>query len=114
MQATYMAEAEKMTDRVAIFALAGLGVLIGVTSGNTRITMLWSQLIFLPSIMIGGLMIPRSMLTGALAQISSLWPTTYSVLVYDGLARGEGFDATVIPSLIVMLAAGILAFTPAS
>ena len=99
---------------LTVFTMAGLGALIGVISGNTRITILWSQLIFLPSIMIGGLMIPRSMLTGALAEISALWPTTYSMQIYDGLARGAGFDATVILSLIVTLAGGILAFTLAS
>ena len=99
---------------LTIFVMAGLGVLIGVISGNTRITILWSQLIFLPSIMIGGLMIPRSLLTGALAEISGLWPSTYSMIIYDSLARGSGVGTTVSLSIIVMLASGILAFALAS
>jgi len=94
--------------------MAGLGVLIGVISANTRITILWSQLIFLPSIMIGGLMIPRSMLTGVLAQIGSLSPSTYSVGIYDALARGAGLDTKAILSLAVLLIGGTLAFALAS
>jgi ABC-2 type transport system permease protein len=99
---------------LTIFVMAGLGVLIGVISANTRITILWSQLIFLPSIMIGGLMIPRSMLTGVLAQIGSLLPSTYSVEIYDTLALGAGIDAKTILSLAVLLIGGILSFVLAS
>jgi ABC-2 type transport system permease protein len=99
---------------LTIFVMAGLGVLIGVISANTRITILWSQLIFLPSIMIGGLMVPRSALTGVLAQIGKLMPSTYSVEIYDALAQGTGFDTKAIFSLAVLLVGGILAFALAS
>jgi len=99
---------------LTIFAMAGLGVLIGVISTSTRITILWSQLIFLPSIIIGGLMVPRSALTGVLAKIGSLMPSTYSVQIYDTLARGIGVDAKTILSVVVLLAGGILAFALAS
>jgi ABC-2 type transport system permease protein len=99
---------------LTIFVMAGLGVLIGVISANTRITILWSQLIFLPSILIGGLMIPRSILTGVLGQIGGLWPSTYSVEIYDTMARGAGFDAKAVLSLLVLLVGGILAFALAN
>jgi ABC-2 type transport system permease protein len=99
---------------LTIFVMAGLGVLIGVISTSTRITILWSQLIFLPSIIIGGLMVPRSALTGVLAKIGSLMPSTYSVQIYDTVARGTGLDARTILSVIVLLAGGILAFALAS
>jgi ABC-2 type transport system permease protein len=99
---------------LTILVMAGLGVLIGVISTSTRITILWSQLIFLPSIIIGGLMVPRSALTGALAKIGSLMPSTYSVQIYDTLVRGTGGDAKVILSVVVLLAGGILAFALAS
>jgi ABC-2 type transport system permease protein len=99
---------------LTIFVMAGIGILIGVISTSTRITILWSQLIFLPSIIIGGLMVPRSALTGALAKIGSLMPSTYSVQVYDSLARGMGLDAKAVLAVIVLLAGGILAFALAS
>jgi ABC-2 type transport system permease protein len=99
---------------LTVFVMAGLGALIGVISANTRITILWSQLIFLPSIMIGGLMIPRSMLTGVLAQIGGLWPSTYCMEIYNALARAAGLDAKVVLSLTVLLVGGFLAFALAS
>jgi len=99
---------------LTIFVTAGLGVLIGVISTSTRITILWSQLIFLPSIIIGGLMVPRSALIGALAKIGSLMPSTYSVQIYDTLANGAGLDAKTILSMMVLLVGGVLAFALAS
>ncbi len=99
---------------LAIFTMAGLGVLIGVISGNTRVTILWSQLIFLPSIMIGGVMIPQGTLTGSLGTIGKLWPSTYCVQVYDALARGGGADTKAVVSILVLLIDGALAFGLAS
>jgi ABC-2 type transport system permease protein len=99
---------------LTVFVMAGFGVLIGVISTSTRITILWSQLIFLPSIIIGGLMVPRSALTGVLAKIGSLMPSTYSVQIYDTLARGAGLDAKAILSVVVLIAGGVLAFSLAS
>ena len=40
------------------FACAGISVLIGVISTSSRMTVLWSQIIFIPSMLLGGLMIP--------------------------------------------------------
>jgi ABC-2 type transport system permease protein len=99
---------------LTVFVTAGLGVLIGVISTSTRITILWSQLIFLPSIIIGGLMVPRSALTGALAKIGALMPSTYSVQIYDTLVSGAGFNTKTVLSVLVLLSGGVLAFALAS
>jgi ABC-2 type transport system permease protein len=99
---------------LTIFVLAGLGVLIGVISSNTRVTILWSQLVFLPSILIGGLMIPRSTLTGAMQRISGLFPSTYSIEIYNTLARDTGSNIGSGPSILILIAAGIIAFGLAS
>ena len=40
------------------FACSGLGLLISVISSSTGATVLWSQLIFLPSMLLGGLDLP--------------------------------------------------------
>jgi ABC-2 type transport system permease protein len=73
---------------VTAFACGGIGALIGVISANSRSTILWSQLIFLPSMLIGGLMIPLSMLPPSVIPISSLLPTTYAMQAMQGLAYG--------------------------
>ena len=99
---------------LTVFVMAGLGVLIGVVSSNTRITILWSQIIFLPSIMIGGLMVPQDTLSGALATIGKFWPSSYSIRIYDALARGGGDTSKAVLSVAVLLAGGVLAFVLAS
>jgi ABC-2 type transport system permease protein len=95
---------------ITAFTMASLGVLIGVISSNSRSTILYSQAIFLPSMILGGLMIPSSMLPPTLYRISLLLPTSYAMNAWRGLAFG--LPATLDPrlSLLVLLASGIIAF----
>ncbi len=92
------------------FAHAGLGMLISVISSSTRVVVLWSQLIFLPSMLIGGLMIPSSMLPGALGKVGLLLPATHAMNAFQGLAQNQvtAFDS--LWSVIILLAGGILSF----
>jgi ABC-2 type transport system permease protein len=94
---------------LAAFASAGLGLLIGVISTSTRATVLWSQIIFLPSMLLGGLMLPASFLPPTLGKIGMLLPSTHAMNLYHGLA---GNDAALNPlwSLLILLAGGALAF----
>jgi ABC-2 type transport system permease protein len=95
---------------VTAFTCASFGSLIGVVSGNSRSTVLWSQLLFLPSMLLGGLMVPIDMLPASILPVSGLLPTTYSMQAFMGLAFGEEtvWDPTL--SLVVLATSGILAF----
>ena len=95
---------------LAAFANAGLGLLISVISSSARAVVLWSQLVFLPSMLIGGLMIPSSLLPGALGGIGRLFPATHAMNVFQGLARNQATAADPLWSVIVLLAGGILSF----
>lgn len=92
------------------FAIAGIGVLVGVISSDSHSTVLWSQLIFLPSMLVGGLMIPSSMLPKALSKIGMLLPSTYAMHAFQGLGRNleAGFDP--LWSVTILLASGIMSF----
>lgn len=92
------------------FACAGLGLLIGVISPSSRMTVLWSQLIFLPSMLLGGMMLPYSMLPEAMGKVSQLLPATQAMNAFRGLAQGLTADFDPWGSLIVLLASGVLAF----
>lgn len=94
----------------SLFAFAGLGVLIGVISGNSRSTVLWSQLIFLPSMIIGGIMIPTSMLPGAVGRISWLLPATHAMNAFQGLAMGLPGAVRPVLSVLVLFLGGATAF----
>ena len=92
------------------FACAGLAVLIGVISASSRITVLWSQLFFIPSMMLGGLMIPYSMLPDAAGKLSQLLPATLAMNAFNGLAMGKVADFSPWGSVIILFVGGLLAF----
>jgi len=95
---------------LAAFAHAGFGVLIGVISSSTRAVVLWSQLIFLPSMLIGGLMLPHQMLPEAFAKVGLLLPSTHAINLFQGLAQNQATDVNPLWSVLILLAGGLLSF----
>jgi len=95
---------------LTIFTFASIGMLIGVVSPNSRSIVLFSQMIFLPSMILGGMMVPTSMLPPALYRVSMLLPTVYSMNAWRGLAFG--MEAVFDPrwSLLILLISGVIAF----
>jgi len=92
------------------FACAGISVLIGVVSSSSRMTVLWSQLIFLPSMLLSGMMVPYSMLPEAMGKIAQLLPATHAMNAFRGLAQNMTTDFNPIGSLIILMVSGVLAF----
>lgn len=99
-----------LTFIVMTFACAGIGVLIGVISSSTRLTVLWSQLIFLPSMLLGGLMLPFSMLPTVIQKVAQLLPATQAMNAFNGLAMGKVADFSPWGSIIILFFSGVLAF----
>jgi ABC-2 type transport system permease protein len=93
----------------ASIAMTGLSVLIGVISKTSRMTVLWSQLIYLPSMLLGGLMIPYSLLPGSVQRISRILPATQAMNAFEGLAMGRTADFSPWGSLITLFVGGFLA-----
>lgn len=93
-----------------LFACAGLGTLIGVISPNSRSTVLLSQLLFLPSMLVGGLMISYSMLPRAAQFAAQLLPSTHAMNAFKGLAMGQTPDFWPWGSVIILIAGGFTAF----
>lgn len=95
---------------VSAMSFGALAVLIGVVSAGSRATVLWSQLVFLPSMLIGGLMVDLSLLPETVRPVSALLPSTHAMQSLLGLAYGS--DITVfdpVVSLTVLAAAGVVA-----
>lgn len=91
-------------------ASCGTAVLIGVVSSSSRMTVLWSQLIFVPSMLLGGLMIPYSMLPDAAGMFSQILPATHAMNAFKGLAMGMQADFSAWGSIIVLVLTGVLGF----
>ena len=95
------------------FSCAGLGALIGVISSNARVTILWSQLIFLPSMMLSGMMVPLSMLPAGLARMAAVLPPTHGMQAMMGLAYQQLTPWNPAWSVLVLAAGTILSFVMA-
>jgi ABC-2 type transport system permease protein len=91
------------------FACIGIGLLLGVISPSTRATVLLAQAIFLPSMLIGGLMMPSSMLPDALGKAALLLPTTHAMNIVNALAYGAETAFSPYVSMAVLLAGGVIA-----
>jgi ABC-2 type transport system permease protein len=96
------------------FSCTGLGVLIGVVSPSTRMTVLYSQIIFVPSMLLGGLMMPYDMLPEAAGKAAQLLPATLAMNAFNGLGMGTTADFSPWGSVIALTASGILAFALAA
>ncbi|MCP4425860.1 MAG: ABC transporter permease [Chloroflexi bacterium] len=94
----------------ASLACVGIGVLIGVVSPSTRMTVLYSQIIFVPSMLLGGLMMPYSMLPEAAGKVAQLLPATHAMNAFKGLAMGATADFSPWGSVIALIASGLIAF----
>ena len=91
-------------------ACAGLGILLGVISSSTRSSVMWAQLVFVPSVLLGGLMVPYSLLPDAVAKIAQLLPASHAMNAFKGLAMGKAADFAPWGSVAVLLLGGTLSF----
>ena len=92
------------------FAMSGISVLIGVVSPNSRVTVLYSQLVFIPSILLSGMMFPYDMLPVAAGKVAQLLPATQAMNAFNALAMGGVADFDPWGSVIILFASGLLAF----
>jgi ABC-2 type transport system permease protein len=95
---------------LAAFTFGAIGSLIGVISPSSRATVLWSQIIYLPSMILGGLMLPTSLIPESMRAVAMLLPTTYVMQAFQGLAYGA---PTLLPgttAVAILVISGLLAF----
>jgi ABC-2 type transport system permease protein len=92
------------------FTFGALGMLIGVVSNSSRSTVFFSQIIFLPSILLGGMMVPMSVLPASVRPIAGLLPTAHIMQAYTGYAYGQVTAFNPLSSMIILIASGIIAF----
>lgn len=92
------------------FTFSATGALIGVVSADSRVTTLLSQLIFLPSMLIGGMMMPLSILPESVQQFAGLLPSAHAMQALEGLAYGRETAFNPTTSLLILASSGLLAF----
>jgi ABC-2 type transport system permease protein len=88
---------------LTLVTFGALGALIGVVATDSRATVLWSQLVFLPSMLLGGLMMPLSLLPPSMLPISALLPPAQAMQAFLGLAYGR--ETVLDPTIAVLVLA---------
>lgn len=86
------------------FCFVAIGLLIGVVAKDSRSVTLMSQAIFLPSMLLGGLMVPLSLLPESMRTVAALLPTTHAMQAIEGLAFGR---ETIIDPALALGALGV-------
>jgi len=91
-------------------AYAGIGVLIGVAAGSSTVSTLVGQLIYIPSIILGGLMVPSSALPPGLQRVALLFPSTHGMRLFMSLSMGGAAHPFPLLSLCVLLTGTLVSF----
>lgn len=73
--------------------------------------MLLGQAVFLPSTLLGGLMVPLDVLPASVRPIAGLLPTAHAMQAFLGFAYGQPTVFDPLTSILVLLAGGVLALT---
>ncbi|MFP4551031.1 MAG: ABC transporter permease [Spirochaetales bacterium] len=74
-------------------SLATLSVLIGIVAPSPRAATLLTQAVFVPSVLLGGLMVPSALLPAGVARGASLLPATQAMRAFGMLAMEGGRTA---------------------
>lgn len=94
---------------ILLFSSIALGLFIGVTARSQSIAMMFSQAIFLPTMMLSGIMFPASMLPKTLRAAGRLLPSTYIMHSFSGLAFMLHTDINATVSLLIAAGIGVVA-----
>jgi len=95
---------------LTVFTCTGLGVLIGSASSSNLATMLWPQLIFIPSLVIGGFLVPSDLLPTSLSKIGIFLPSTHALNLFKFYSYNQPIDYNPLWSILILLSSGILSF----
>ncbi len=92
-----------------LFTNIMLGLLIGSACRNESESTLFSQAVFLPSLLLSGIMFPATMLPKPLMLLGRVFPATHVMHAFSGLAFGLETPYSPVLALAVCLGIGIAA-----
>lgn len=98
-----------LTFVLLAFSCASISVLIGVVAPNSRSSILLTQTIFVPSMVLGGLMLPLEMLSESVRKVAEILPASHGMNAFNGLSMGAAASFSPGGSLIILLSSGLIA-----
>lgn len=95
---------------VFLFASIGIGLLIGVVARGQSFATMLSMIIFLPSLLLSGIMFPANMLPKSFVWLGRIFPATHALQSFYGLAYKTKTDMNANISLGIVAGIGVLIF----
>jgi len=94
---------------ITALCLSTLGIVIGIVAQSSRATVLIAQAIYLPSVLLGGLMVPAAMFPESLTKAASLFPATQAIRAFSSFAYAHSplFSLSIV-ALLVMVSSIII------
>ena len=94
---------------ILLFTMLSIGMLIGSTAKNQSFATIMSQAVFLPTMMLGGIMFPSDLLPSPLHFFSYVIPSTYIIEAFSNSAYNLSTDMQSIAALAIALGIGFTA-----
>ena len=83
-----------------------IGMLIGIVSPTQRAGILLAQIVYIPSVILGGLMVPSDMIPTNLQFIVSLLPASHGIQAFNNLSMGSGNGQ--FEPLVILLVSSVM------
>ncbi len=90
------------------------GLLIGATVKSQSTAMLLSQAVFMPSLMLSGIMFPTDLLPAPFGYLSNVFPATHAMRAFNGLAYGLPTEFNSLMALAIVLGIGVVVLVAAA
>jgi ABC-2 type transport system permease protein len=97
-----------LVSLLVVFSLGAMGMLIGVVAEGSRSVTLLGQAIFLPAMLLGGLMMPLEFIPEGARSVSALLPPAHAMQAFLSLAYGQETIIAPVVSLAALTAGGLL------
>jgi ABC-2 type transport system permease protein len=98
-----------LTLAALLFGSISVGLLLGVMAKNQASATMLSQVVFMPSLLLSGIMFPANMLPAPLMWLGRALPATHAMQSFSSWAFGQPADIAPAVSLAVMAGIGAVA-----
>jgi ABC-2 type transport system permease protein len=94
---------------VLLLCSVAIGLFIGTAARAQTSAMLLSQAVFMPSLMLSGIMFPAELLPAPLGWLGSIFPATHAMRAFAGLAYGHTVEYSPLLALGIVLGISLAA-----
>ncbi len=99
---------------LSYLAYAGFGLVLGTAAGSSNASILLAQAVYIPSILLGGLMVPLSVLPDAFRRAALILPSSHGMILFRALGYPQAGKVFPWISLAVLAGGAVVSFALAA